>query len=138
MDRLDRMERMERMERKDKLESPSYFLDRRKHPRVRMDLPLEYLTKHDSKARGGIVADASETGFLIHSTEDIPVGTNLKFVVLFPKEFSLADFEVFGKIIWKKVELEERAKVYQYGVKFVEILEEDYWKLKKLLSSQLQ
>ena len=103
-----------------------------------MDLPLEYLAKHDSKARGGIVADASETGFLIHSTEDIPVGTNLKIVVLFPKEYSLADFEVFGKIIWKKAETGGRAKAYQYGVKFVEILDEDFWKLKKLLSNQPQ
>jgi len=135
---MDRLDRLDRLERKDKLESANYFLDRRKHPRVRMDLPLEYLTKHDSKARGGIVADASETGFLIHSTEDIPVGTNLKIVVLFPKEYSLADFEVFGKIIWKKVEPGGRAKAYQYGLKFVEILEEDYWKLKKLLSNQPQ
>ncbi len=136
MDRLDRLDRLERMERKDKMESSKYFLDRRKHPRVRMDLPLEYLAKHDSRARGGIVVDASETGFLIYSTEDIPVGTNLKIDVLFPKGYELANFEVFGKIIWKKVDVGERAKAYQYGLEFVEILEVDYWKLKKLLGGQ--
>jgi hypothetical protein len=127
---MDRMERMQQMERR---ESPKYFRDRRKHPRVCMDLPLEYLAKYDSRARGGIVVDASETGFLIYSTEDIPVGTNLKIDVLFPKEYELANFEVFGKIVWRKVEVGERTNTYRYGLTFVQIVEEDYWKLKKLL-----
>jgi hypothetical protein len=118
------------------MESSKYFSDRRKHPRVRMDLPLEYLAQYDSRARGGIVVNASETGFLIYSTEDIPIDTNLKIDVLFPKEYELANFEVFGKIIWKKVDVGERANSYQYGLKFVEIVEEDYWKLKKLLLRQ--
>jgi hypothetical protein len=118
------------------MESSKYFRDRRKHPRVCMDLPLEYLANHDSRARGGIVVDASETGFLIYSTQDIPVGTDLKIAVLFPKGYELANFEVFGKIIWKKVDVGERANTYQYGLKFVQILEQDYSKLKRLLDSQ--
>jgi hypothetical protein len=133
MDRLDRMDRIERVQQMERMESPSYFRDRRKHPRVCMNLPLEYLVKYDSRARGGIVVDASETGFLIYSTEDIPVGTNLKIDVLFPKEYELANFEVFGKIIWRKVEVGERTNTYRYGLTFVQIVEEDYWKLKKLL-----
>ena len=136
MDRLDRMDRMERMQRIERMESPKYFRDRRKHPRVCMDLPLEYLANCDSRARGGIVVDASETGFLIYSTQDIPVGTNLKIDVLFPKGYELANFEVFGKIIWRKVDVGERTNTYRYGLTFVQIVEEDYWKLKKLLYGQ--
>jgi len=124
------------VDRKDTMETSKYFRDRRKHPRVSMDLPLEYLVKHDSRARGGIVVDASETGFLIHSTEDIPIGTNLKISVLFPKEYELANFDVFGKIVWRKVEVGERANTYQYGLTFVQILDGDYSKLKKLLTGQ--
>lgn len=101
-----------------------------------MDLPLEYLANHDSRVRGGIVVDASETGFLIYSTEDIPIGTNLKIAVLFPKGYELANFEVFGKIIWKKVDVGERANTYQYGLEFIRILKEDYSKLKNLLDNQ--
>jgi len=133
MDRLDRMDRMERMQKIERMESPRYFRDRRKHPRLCMDLPLEYLANQDSRARGGIVVDASETGFLIYSTEDMPVGTNLKIDVLFPKGYELANFEVLGKIIWKEVDIGERANTYQYGLTFVQILQEDYSKLKKLL-----
>jgi hypothetical protein len=130
MDRLDRLERLE------STAYPKYFRDRRRYPRVCMDLPLEYLANHDSRARGGIVVDASETGFLIYSTQDIPVGTNLKIDVLFPKGYELANFEVFGKIIWKKVDIGERGNTYRYGLTFVQIVEEDYWKLKKLLYGQ--
>ena len=136
MDRLDRMDRLERMQKIESIKSPRYFRDRRKHPRVAMDLPLEYLANYASVARGGIVVDASETGFLIYSTEDIPVGTNLKIEVLFPKGYELANFEVFAKIIWRKVDVGERANTYRYGLTFVQIVEEEYRKLKKLLYGQ--
>jgi hypothetical protein len=133
LDRLNRMEGMEGIEKIGRMERPRYFRDRRKHPRVSMDLPLEYLANFDSRARGGIVVDASETGFLIYSTHDIPVGTNLKIDVLFPRGYELANFEVFAKIIWRKVDVGERSNTYRYGLTFVQIVEEDYWKLKKLL-----
>jgi hypothetical protein len=133
MDRLDRLDRIERMGKIDRIESPKYFSERRKHPRVCMDLPLEYLANHHSRARGGIVMDASETGFLIYSTEDIPVGTNLKIDVWFPRGYELANFEVFGKIVWRKVDVGERLKTYRYGLSFVQIIGEEYWKLKRLL-----
>ncbi len=136
MDRFDRLDRLERMGRIGRIEDPKYFTERRRHPRVCMDLPLEYLANHHSRARGGIVVDASETGFLIYSTEDIPVGTNLKIGVLFPREYELANFEVFGKIVWRKVDVGERAKTYRYGLTFIQIVEEDYWILKKLLYGQ--
>jgi len=136
MDRLDRLDRMERMQKIERMESPKYFRDRRKHPRVCMDLPLEYLANYAPRARGGIVVDASETGLIIYSTEDIPVGTHLKIDVLFPRGYELANFEVFAKIIWRKVDIGERANTYRYGLTFVQIVEEDYWKLKKLLYGQ--
>ena len=59
MDRIDRLDRIERMER---IESLTYFRDRRKHPRVCMDLPLEYLANHHSRARGGVVVEAGGGG----------------------------------------------------------------------------
>ena len=95
---------------KDAMGSSRYHTDRRKYPRVYMDLPLEYRMKYDLHARGGIVIDASEKGFLIYSTEDIPLGTKLKIAVLFPIEYELANVEVFAEIIWKKISVEMRGK----------------------------
>jgi c-di-GMP-binding flagellar brake protein YcgR len=115
-----------------------YFKDRRRYPRISMDLPLEYRVKYDARAHGGIVIDASETGFLIYSTEDVPTGTKLKIAVLFPAEYELDKFEVFAEIIWKNINVEKGDNGYQYGLKFIQILEEDYWKLRKLISGRFK
>jgi c-di-GMP-binding flagellar brake protein YcgR len=120
------------------MECPTYFKDRRKYSRVHMELPLEYRVKYDSRAYGGIVKDASESGFLIYSPEDIPIGTKLKIAVLFPKDYELANFEVYAEIIWKNVNEGQRREGYQYGLKFIQILEEDYWELRKLLSGRFK
>jgi hypothetical protein len=118
-----------------------YFKDRRRYPRISMDLPLEYRVKYDARAHGGIVMDASETGFLMFSIENIPVGTKLKIAVLFPKEYELAIFEGFAETIWKEFVPQREnwhRKGYQYGLKFVKILEEDHWKLRGLLSGRFK
>ena len=119
-----------------------YFKDRRRCPRISMDLPLEYRVNYDARAHGGIVIDASQTGFLIYSIEDIPVGTKLKIAVLFPKEYELAIFEVFAETIRKEFVAEQEIfwyqGGYQYGLRIIHILEEDYWKLRGLLSGRFK
>ena len=120
------------------MERPKYFKDRRKYPRVPMELPLEYRVKYDSQARGGIVKDASETGFLIYSPEEIPIGTELKIAVLFRKDYELANFEVYAEIMWKNIDEGQWEEGYQYGLKFIQILKEDYWQLRKLLSGRFE
>src|SRR4030042_3267414 len=119
------------MEVKDIICWLKYFENRRKYPRVLLDLPFEYRTEYSRRARGGIVIDACEVGFLIHSTENMVVGTRLKIVVLYPKEYRLAKLEVFAKIVWKR--FEKREKRYLYGLKFNGILAKDDYKLKGLL-----
>jgi len=63
--------------------------ERRKSPRSLMDLPLEYRVLNAPFAHGGIVANGSEEGLLIYSVKDMPVGTKLDIVVLFPKGYEL-------------------------------------------------
>jgi len=101
-----------------------------------MDLPVDYWVKHEPYAHGGIVVDASETGFLIYSIEDIPIGTKLRIAVLFPREYELANFEVAAEIIRKKV-AEKGEEGHQYGIKFTKILQEDYGKLRELFIVKL-
>ena len=113
------------------------FKDRRRYPRVYMDLPVEYRMKYPPFVRGGIVIDASETGFLIYSPDGIPVGTKLKIAVLFPKEYELEMFEVSAEIIRKTFVVKEE-KGYQYGLRFIQILEEDCRKLRELLKGSSQ
>jgi c-di-GMP-binding flagellar brake protein YcgR len=103
--------------------------ERRRYPRISIDLPLEYRDKDDSYLRGAVVVNVSETGFLIECGRDIPIGTELNITVLYLKEFELANFKVTAKIVWKKPHRKEDWKGtqywegYRYGLEFIQILE---------------
>ena len=116
--------------------------ERRRSSPVIIDLPLEYRDMDDSCLRGAILVNASEGGFLIESVRDIPVGTELDITVLFRKGFELANFKVVAKIVRKEPYWKEDLKGnqywegYRYGLEFIQILDEDRWKLDLLLSGR--
>ena len=128
------MDRSLNIHREDSMESLKDLLEKRKHPRLDLDLPLEYRMTNAPQAYGALVVNASESGLLVHSIKNIPIGTKLNIAVLFPNRFELANFEVLAEIIWKDIHWEENWEGYQLGLKFIKILEEDYRKLRGLLS----
>jgi len=128
------MDRSLNIHREDSMESSKDLLEKRKHPRLDLDLPLEYRMANAPQAYGALVVNASESGLLVHSIKNIPIGTKLNIAVLFPNRFELANFEVLAEIIWKDIHWEENWEGYQLGLKFIKILEEDYRKLRGLLS----
>ena len=115
------------------MEAAKDLREKRKHPRVYMDLPLEYRVSGAPHAHGALVVNASESGLLVHSIKNIPTGTKLNIAVLFPKGFEVSNFEVLAEIVWKDLYWQENRERYQLGLKIIQILEEDYRKLKQLL-----
>jgi hypothetical protein len=126
------------------MEGSFNYRERRRHPRIVINLPLEYQEKDDSCLRGGIVVNAGEGGFLIESTRDIPVSTELSITVLFSKGFELANFKAVAKIVRKEPYSKENSKGnqywegYLYGLEFIQILEEDRSKLNWLLGGRFE
>lgn len=118
------------------MEKSKSMKDRRKSQRMMLDLPLEYRVMDAPYAHGGLVVNASELGLLVQSVKSLPIGTKLNIAVLFPKGFELANFEVLAEILWKDLHWEEDWEGYQYGLRFLQILDNEYWKLKQLLSGQ--
>ena len=118
--------------------------ERRRYPRIVINLPLVYQEKDGSCLRGGIVVNAGEGGFLIESTRDIPVGTELNVTVLFSKGFELANFKTVTKIVREEPYRKEDRKGnqvwegYQYGLEFIQILPEDRWKLSVLIGGRFE
>jgi hypothetical protein len=110
--------------------------EKRKYPRFLIDLPVEYQEAETSHARGGIVINASEGGFLIESVKDIPIGTKLNIAVFFPKWFELADFRLVAETLWKEPLWKDDWTGYRYGLNIIQILDEDQTKLKLLLGGQ--
>ena len=115
------------------MQSSDNINEKRKHPRIYMDLPLEYRVSDASHLHGALVVNASESGILVNSIKEVPVGAKLDISVLFPNGYELTNFRVLAEIVWKDILWEENWEGYQLGLKFVHILEEDHQKLKQLL-----
>ena len=126
------------------MEGSSNYREKRSRPRFIIDLPLEYRDMKDSCLRGATLVNASEGGFLIETVRDIPVGTKLNITVLFPKGFELANFKVTAKIVWKGPywkgdwKRNQYWEGYQYGLEFIQISDEDRWKLDSLLGGRFE
>lgn len=112
--------------------------ERRRSPRLKIDLPLEYRLGDSSRPHGGIAVNASEVGLLVRSVRDIPVGARLSVAILFPKGFELADFNFLAEIVWKNAYWVEEWQGYQYGIRITKILKEDEQKLRHLLSGRFE
>jgi hypothetical protein len=110
--------------------------ERRRHPRVVLNLPLEYRVTNIPNAQGALAVNGSEMGLLMESVKKILIGTNLKIVVLFPKEYELADFEVSAQIVWKEPYWKGDWGGYRYGLKFVSITAHDQLRLRGLLNDR--
>jgi len=112
--------------------------EKRRFPRSFMDLPIEYRVMNVPRPHGGVVINGSERGLLIHSVKDMPVGTKLNIAVLFPAGFQLTNFEVLAEVLRKDLCLEEDWQGFEYGLRFIQIKEEDTQKLVQLLRKRFR
>jgi PilZ domain len=121
--------------------------DRRRYPRIVINLPLEYQEKDEDpnfNLHGAMVVNASKGGFLIESTRDMPLGTELSVTLLFSRDFELTNFKAVTKIVHKVLYSKENSNGHQvwegylYGLEFIKILEEDRWKLNGLLGGRFE
>ena len=112
--------------------------DRRKHPRIIMEFPVEWKISDLPRAHGAVTVNLSETGLLIESVSDLPVGEKLSLVVLFPKEFALKSLEASAEIVWKEIYWKKEWEGFRYGLRITELEEEELWKLQQNLTGRFQ
>ena len=101
--------------KEDKIVGLSSHEERRQHPRFSVKLPLDYWQTPEV-IQGGLVANISETGLLIHSVHKIQIGTKLGIRVYLSKDNRLDCIEGNAKIIWMNLHREQDWKGYRYGV----------------------
>ncbi len=114
----------------------SNFTDKRKYPRVLISTPLNFKMPGEPGQSPGLVVNASETGLLIQTFKDIPIGKRVIVEVLFPKEVKTAKLDAIAEVVWKEILLWEDWEEYQYGLKFIQISDEDYDRLRQILTDQ--
>ncbi len=126
--------RRKRGESKSQSKEGVLVVERRRCPRISVELPLDY-TLADSKeeSHGGLVADISEGGLLVYLPEAIKVGTLLKIEVLFVKGSELNSFKAIVKVVWTDLAAKEVSGENRYGLEFQSFIEGDLDKLKRLL-----
>jgi hypothetical protein len=118
------------------MNKPSDPKEKRKYPRVLINMPLSFKITEDSNHSAGLVINASEAGLLIQTFKDMPIGQRIAIEVSSSKRAKPVKFSAMTEIIWKDLYIWDDWEAYQYGLKFSHISHEDYLKLRHILSSQ--
>ncbi len=108
-------------------------IDKRKHPRWFVELPLDYSRKGKKTDFGGIVKNASEGGILVYLPEKIDVGELLKVEIYFAKGLELQTVQGLAKIVWADLAARETWREHRYGLEFHSMPEGTIQKLRNLL-----
>jgi len=121
--------------RRGKSQSPKgiFIVERRKQPRLGVELPLDYFIENTER-HGGVAANASKSGLLVYLDEPILVGSLLKIEILFVKGSGLNSIGATAKVVWSDLAPKEIGGEYRYGLKFESFMGGDLRKLKKLLT----
>jgi hypothetical protein len=124
-----------RKRKKDK--SPSkegvFVVERRKHPRITIELPLDYARMDSDEIHGGIAANTGEGGLLAYLPEAIEIGTLLKVEILFVKGLESNRIKAIAKVVWSDLAAKESWGEYRYGLQCQSFQEGDLPNLKMLL-----
>ena len=123
------------MEKEEREGKPLFGLvnfERRKHPRFSVDLPVEYWQINNCKSRPSHTVNISEGGLLLHLSEPIEIGQNLRLNLFIHSGADLDSIEAVGQVVWKDIHV-GRDTDHRTGLKFVDISAEDMDKLKNFL-----
>jgi PilZ domain len=99
----------------DKTVALNSYEEKRQHPRFSVKLALDYWQTPDL-IQGGLVANISETGLLIHSVHKLQIGTKLGIRVYLSNDNRLDSIEGNVKIMWMNLHREQGWIGYRYGV----------------------
>jgi len=110
-------------------------LERRRHPRFSIELPIEYHFIPSSISHTGRALNASEGRLLVYLSQPIEIGQHLKMKLFFASGSDLNSIEVLAEVVWMDIHLGKDWGDYRCGVKLMEISPEDLNRLKSFLRS---
>ena len=108
-------------------------VEKRKHPRYSVELPLSYCRVDDKELFGGMVANASGGGVLVYLPERMEIGAVLKIEIFYLKGLELDAIEAIIKVVWNDLATKGSLGEHRYGLEFQYIDEKDYHRLLALL-----
>lgn len=109
-------------------------VERRKHSRFTVELPLDYSRVDENELYGGIVRNAGEGGVLVYLPEKMEIGAILKIEIFYAKGFQLDTIQAIAKVVWSDLATKGILGEHRYGLQFQYIEEKDYQNLLALLT----
>lgn len=108
-------------------------IERRKFPRIYVELPLDYTRKGKKSDFGGFVKNASEGGILVYLPERLEIGELLKVEIFFPKGLELNSIRGVARVVWADLAAKESWREHRYGLAFQSMPKGMLQKLRNLL-----
>ncbi len=99
-------------------------------------LPFDFRLSDEPNAVLTLVVHASKIGLRIQTSNGMPKSKRINMKISFPKGAEFESFRVESEITWKDVYFREGWEHYQYAWKWVERVNQNYLKLKRLLCGQ--
>jgi hypothetical protein len=97
-------------------------IEERKHPRLLLNLPVEYYLAESDIRGTGHTGNASEGGLILYLRKHFRVGDLLKLKLFFSSGAGMNSVEFLSQVMWmEKLENKE----YRCGLKFVGISPKD-------------
>jgi c-di-GMP-binding flagellar brake protein YcgR len=97
-------------------------IEERKHPRLLLNLPVEYYLAESDIQGTGHTGNASEGGLILYLRKHFRVGDLLKLKLFFSSGVGMNSVELLSQVMWtEKLENKE----YRCGLKFVGISPKD-------------
>jgi c-di-GMP-binding flagellar brake protein YcgR len=108
-------------------------IEKRRHPRFSIELPLDYARIDGKDTFGGMVANASEGGLLVYLPERIEIGALLKIEIFYVRGLELDTIKVVAKVVWSDLAARESWGEHRYGLQFQNMDDKDFNRLMNLL-----
>jgi c-di-GMP-binding flagellar brake protein YcgR len=108
-------------------------IEKRRHPRFSVELPLDYSRVNAKETLGGMVANASEGGLLVYLPERIELGALLRIEIFYVKGLELDTIKAVARVVWSDMAARESWGEHRYGLQFENIDEKDFNRLSTLL-----
>jgi c-di-GMP-binding flagellar brake protein YcgR len=128
---------MKQMNIRQKTDTPlrkgALAIEKRRHPRYSVELPLDYCRIDEKETYGGIVANASEGGVLVYLPETLPMGTLLNMEIIYVNGLQLETIRAIAKVVWADLATLDNLGEHRYGLQFQSIDEENFQRLTNLL-----
>lgn len=109
-------------------------IERRRQPRLRVELPLDYSRTAEEENGGGSIANVNQGGLLAYLPERLEIGDLFRVKIFAQGESGMNTIQALARVVWKDLDREGRSGQYPYGLELQSFYKDDLTKFRTLLA----